>query len=153
MDGEGARLYGGRWNPPGIAAVYLAESRALAALEILVHAPREALALEWRVIPVDVPDEWIEPARALDAVPRLQRTRRVIHPAVNHLAVVRARAHARARFALEHADAVAAAGDGQCGGQADHAGADDRGVDGFHWRVTRAAVRSGGLPQRRFIIE
>jgi RES domain-containing protein len=56
---------GGRWNPPGIAAVYLAESRALAALEILVHAPRETLALEWRVIPVDMPDEWIEPARAL----------------------------------------------------------------------------------------
>ena len=65
MDGEGARLHGGRWNPPGIPAVYLAESRALAALEIIVHAPREALALEWRVIPVDVPDEWIETARNL----------------------------------------------------------------------------------------
>lgn len=56
LDGEGARLHGGRWNPPGLAAVYLAESRALAALEILVHAPREALLLEWRVIAVDVPD-------------------------------------------------------------------------------------------------
>lgn len=65
LDGEGARLHGGRWNPPGMAAVYLAESRALAALEILVHAPREALALAWRVIPVDVPDEWIELARTL----------------------------------------------------------------------------------------
>lgn len=65
MDGEGARLHGGRWNPPGVPAVYLAESRALAALEILVHAPREVLRLEWRVIPVDVPEEWIEPARAL----------------------------------------------------------------------------------------
>ena len=59
MDGEGARLHGGRWNPPGIAAVYLAESRALAALEILVHAPREALRLEWRVIGVEVPDDAI----------------------------------------------------------------------------------------------
>ena len=65
MDGEGARLYGGRWNPAGIPAVYLAESRALAALEILVHAPREVLRLEWRVIPLDIPDEWIESARAL----------------------------------------------------------------------------------------
>lgn len=37
FDGEGARLYGGRWNSPGHAAVYLAESRALAALETLVH--------------------------------------------------------------------------------------------------------------------
>ncbi len=59
MDGEGARLHGGRWNPPGLAAVYLAESRALAALEILVHAPREALRLEWRVIAVEVPDDAI----------------------------------------------------------------------------------------------
>ena len=62
LDGEGARLHGGRWNPPGLAAVYLAESRALAALEILVHAPREALRLEWRVIAVEVPDESIKVA-------------------------------------------------------------------------------------------
>lgn len=60
MDGEGARLHGGRWNPPGIPAVYLAESRALAALEILVHAPRELLRVEWRVIEVEVPEKWIE---------------------------------------------------------------------------------------------
>ena len=64
MDGEGARLYGGRWNPPGIAAVYLAESRALAALEILVHAPREILQLEWRVVAVEVPDQLVEIAAA-----------------------------------------------------------------------------------------
>jgi len=62
MSGEGARLFGGRWNAPGLAAVYLAESRALAALEIIVHAPREVLRLEWRVIRVDIPDEWIEKA-------------------------------------------------------------------------------------------
>jgi RES domain-containing protein len=60
LDGEGARKYGGRWNSAGLPAVYLAESRALAALEILVHAPREALRLEWRVMEVDVPVEWIE---------------------------------------------------------------------------------------------
>lgn len=63
MTGEGARLYGGRWNPPGIPAVYLAESRALAALEILVHAPREVLDLDWSVIEVEVPDDKI---KALD---------------------------------------------------------------------------------------
>lgn len=60
MDGEGARRFGGRWNPPGVAAVYLAGSRALAALEILVHAPREALLLEWKILEVEIPDEWIE---------------------------------------------------------------------------------------------
>ncbi len=60
MGGEGARLFGGRWNPVGTPAVYLAESRALAALEIVVHAPREAMRLDWRLIEVEVPDEWIE---------------------------------------------------------------------------------------------
>ena len=60
MDGEGALMFGGRWNPEGVPAVYLAESRALAALEILVHAPREAIPLEWCLIEVGVPDEWIE---------------------------------------------------------------------------------------------
>jgi RES domain-containing protein len=38
FDGEGARLYGGRWNGAGHPAVYLADTRALAALETLVHA-------------------------------------------------------------------------------------------------------------------
>lgn len=60
LDGEGARRYGGRWNLPDVAAVYLAESRALAALEILVHAPREALRLNWRVIELEIPDSQIE---------------------------------------------------------------------------------------------
>lgn len=36
FDGEGARLHGGRWNSPGTAVVYAAESRALALLETLV---------------------------------------------------------------------------------------------------------------------
>lgn len=35
FDGEGARRYGGRWNSPGTAIVYTAESRALALLEVL----------------------------------------------------------------------------------------------------------------------
>jgi RES domain-containing protein len=37
FSGEGARVYGGRWNSPGVAMVYTAQSRSLAALEILVH--------------------------------------------------------------------------------------------------------------------
>jgi RES domain-containing protein len=37
FEGEGARLYGGRWNHPGVAVVYTAESIALAVLEFFVH--------------------------------------------------------------------------------------------------------------------
>ncbi len=78
LDGEGARLYGGRWNSPGVAAVYLAESRALAALEILVHAPRQALLLNWIVIELEVPDSLINtaPISKLPAEWRLQPSSR-----------------------------------------------------------------------------
>lgn len=37
LSGEGARRVGGRWNRRGIPLVYLAESIALATLEVLVH--------------------------------------------------------------------------------------------------------------------
>lgn len=48
LSGEGARRVGGRWNSPGRAALYLAESRALAVLEVLVH-----LDLDADMIPAD----------------------------------------------------------------------------------------------------
>ena len=37
MDGNGARLYGGRWNSIGRPVVYVAGSESLAILKILVH--------------------------------------------------------------------------------------------------------------------
>ena len=35
--GEGARVYGGRWNSQGTAVIYVSEHESLAALELLVH--------------------------------------------------------------------------------------------------------------------
>ena len=37
FDGEGARLYGGRWNHPGVRVVYASATLSLAALEYFVN--------------------------------------------------------------------------------------------------------------------
>lgn len=39
FDGEGARLYGGRWNSQGAAVVYTSDSLALCCLEVSVNLP------------------------------------------------------------------------------------------------------------------
>ncbi len=56
LSGEGARLYGGRWNLPGWRCVYAAESRALAVLELLVHLTGRSRGLTYRLLTLEVPD-------------------------------------------------------------------------------------------------
>ena len=60
LGGEGAREWGGRFNSPGVRAVYCSTTLSLAALEILVHAPRVEILPEYRFLEVNVPDEVIE---------------------------------------------------------------------------------------------
>jgi len=55
LSGEGARRYGGRWNPPGTGALYAAESRALAVLETFVHLTLEARALRFVLFTLELP--------------------------------------------------------------------------------------------------
>lgn len=89
FSGEGALKYGGRWNSPGQPMVYCGGTRALAALEMLVHLttpqsrtkpykllelkipanlidhyPATALPLNWRRTPASKPtmeigDDWL----------------------------------------------------------------------------------------------
>lgn len=73
FDGEGARLYGGRWNSPGKACVYVASSESLALLEVMVHLESYRLLDAYALIrltlptksilsvgPDDLPENWQE---------------------------------------------------------------------------------------------
>ncbi|NEV64303.1 RES family NAD+ phosphorylase [Thiorhodococcus minor] len=57
LDGSGAKTYGGRWNPRGLAAVYASDSISLAALELLVHLHRSDVLNHYLLVTLDVPDE------------------------------------------------------------------------------------------------
>src|SRR5258707_6339218 len=50
LTGQGARLYGGRFNPPGIPAVYSSKNIALALLEILVHVDKPEVPSDYIVM-------------------------------------------------------------------------------------------------------
>eukprot|EP01013_Petalomonas_cantuscygni_P002280 TRINITY_DN12319_c0_g1_i1.p3 TRINITY_DN12319_c0_g1~~TRINITY_DN12319_c0_g1_i1.p3 ORF type:complete len:156 (-),score=8.59 TRINITY_DN12319_c0_g1_i1:821-1288(-) len=56
FSGFGARQYGGRWNLPTHAAVYLSESIALAQLEILVNLGEENSLQNYVLFEIDLPD-------------------------------------------------------------------------------------------------
>lgn len=74
FSGEGARKYGGRWNSPGRPVVYLSESRALAALELLVHLTTpESRAKTFALIEVTIPADCIGQL-ALPSLPKTWRT-------------------------------------------------------------------------------
>jgi RES domain-containing protein len=83
FDGEGARLFGGRWNSPGTRMVYTSDSRALAALEILIHLTPPTMTHPLHLIGVEIEPDWIEtiPNRKL---PR-QWTSAIISPATKQL--------------------------------------------------------------------
>lgn len=57
LTGTGARLYGGRWNSPGHAIVYTAGSRALSALEVLVHIPLKNIIQDFCIATIQIPDD------------------------------------------------------------------------------------------------
>ncbi len=65
FDPTGAMLHGGRWNSPGIRAIYAAETYSGALLEVLVHAnlsqpPKNHRSVRIE-IPADVAMETVEP--------------------------------------------------------------------------------------------
>ena len=59
FSGEGARLFGGRWNSLGTAVIYTAQSQSLAALEMLVHLESSNLLPNYILIEVGIDDTLI----------------------------------------------------------------------------------------------
>jgi RES domain-containing protein len=60
LSGNGARLYGGRWNSEGRAMVYLASSRSLAVLESLAHLSPTNLPDDIFMLIIEVADDFME---------------------------------------------------------------------------------------------
>lgn len=77
MAGDGARIYGGRWNSKGIPLIYTSESVALAALEVPVRVstPKHFCRVIYQV-PDDVGAETI-------SVTELLQTSLIQHPGTN----------------------------------------------------------------------
>lgn len=59
MNGEGARLYGGRWSPAGYPAIYTSEHPALAGFEKLVHTGISIIKapLDHELVAFTLPDD------------------------------------------------------------------------------------------------
>lgn len=66
LSGFGAKEYGGRWNNKGTAVVYLAESRAMAVMEVLVHLRSDEVDKPFVLATFDVPDDKIKEISILD---------------------------------------------------------------------------------------
>lgn len=56
LSGEGARLYGGRWNPKGLACLYTSDHPALALLELAVHHTAQNLPESMVLMEIEVPN-------------------------------------------------------------------------------------------------
>jgi len=57
LSGNGARIYGGRWNSKGTLVIYLSGSKALAVLELLVHTTINLLPQNLTLITLTIPDK------------------------------------------------------------------------------------------------
>lgn len=61
LSGTGAKMYGGRWNSKGIPMLYTSSSRALAALEVMVHLPANNVnPIDFALVSISLPDKSIE---------------------------------------------------------------------------------------------
>ena len=82
FDGEGAHLYGGRWNSPGTRVAYASDSVALAALEVLAHLQSTAVLQAYSLATIRFPESVVE---ALDVAKLPDDWRRFPSPPENQV--------------------------------------------------------------------
>lgn len=63
FSGEGSMRYPGRWHFAGIPMVYMASSKALAALEVLVHMEIRHAPADFVLIPAELPAKLAKPLK------------------------------------------------------------------------------------------
>jgi RES domain-containing protein len=73
FDGEGARLYGGRWNSVGTRIAYASDSVALAALEVLAHLQSTAILQAYSLATIRFPGSLVETLDAASLPPEWRR--------------------------------------------------------------------------------
>lgn len=59
FDGEGARLYGARWNSPGTRVAYASGNSALAVLEVLVHMAGGGILPGYSMVTARLDDQYV----------------------------------------------------------------------------------------------
>lgn len=69
LTGLGPKTYGGRWNFKGIPAIYTSETRALAALEFLVHV-KTRTADNLKIATISVPDSIVPLGFRIETFPK-----------------------------------------------------------------------------------
>jgi len=69
LTGEGARVYGGRWNSSGRRAVYASATLSLSALEKLVHLDRPGVRGNFLAIGIQLPARTVHDVE-LERLPR-----------------------------------------------------------------------------------
>ena len=57
LSGNGAKIYGGRWNSKGTPVIYLSGSKSLAVLELLVHTSINLLPPNLTLITLTIPEK------------------------------------------------------------------------------------------------
>jgi RES domain-containing protein len=70
LDGEGARLAGGRWKAPGRPVVYTSAQAALAVLEKLVWVDPEDIPDDLRLFQIELPDDIVPRVVEPDQLPK-----------------------------------------------------------------------------------